>query len=421
MLELAAIFITLTAVLAYVNYRFLGLPPTIGVMAIALTGSVILHVLTLFGLPGWEQRIEAMVSQIDFSNLLMDGMLSFLLFAGALHINLSDLRERRWAIGLLATCGVMVATVLIGFGSWWLFRFFGLNIDLIYCLIFGALISPTDPIAVLGIMRSAGAPKSLETTIVGESLFNDGVAVVVFSVLLTVVQAGEVPSAGEALWLFVEEAGGGILFGLLIGWIAYRMVKSIDQYQVEVLITLALVIGGYTLATYLHVSGPISMVVAGLIMGNQGREFGMSEKTRENVDSFWELIDEILNAVLFVLIGLELVLLPFSWLYVEIALCLALLILAVRFITVGPPMLLVRFWRTELPKGTVPILTWGGLRGGISVALALSLPVGEERNLILNLTYLVVLFSILVQGLTIGKLVKRVCGKTAPSSAGNGH
>lgn len=421
MLELAAIFITLTAVLAYVNYRFLGLPPTIGVMAIALTGSVILHVLTLFGLPGWEQRIEAMVSQIDFSNLLMDGMLSFLLFAGALHINLSDLRERRWAIGLLATGGVMVATVLIGFGSWWLFRFFGLDIDLIYCLIFGALISPTDPIAVLGIMRSAGAPKSLETTIVGESLFNDGVAVVVFSVLLTVVQAGEVPSAGEALWLFLEEAGGGILFGLLIGWIAYRMVKSIDQYQVEVLITLALVIGGYTLATHLHVSGPISMVVAGLIMGNQGREFGMSEKTRENVDSFWELIDEILNAVLFVLIGLELVLLPFSWLYVEIALCLALLILAVRFITVGPPMLLVRFWRTELPKGTVPILTWGGLRGGISVALALSLPVGEERNLILNLTYLVVLFSILVQGLTIGKLVKRVCGNTAPSVAGKGH
>lgn len=421
MLELAAIFITLTAVLAYVNYRFLGLPPTIGVMAIALTGSVILHVLTLFGLPGWEQRIEAMVSQIDFSNLLMDGMLSFLLFAGALHINLSDLRERRWAIGLLATGGVMVATVLIGFGSWWLFRFFGLDIDLIYCLIFGALISPTDPIAVLGIMRSAGAPKPLETTIVGESLFNDGVAVVVFSVLLTVVQAGEVPSAGEALWLFLEEAGGGILFGLLIGWIAYRMVKSIDQYQVEVLITLALVIGGYTLATYLHVSGPISMVVAGLIMGNQGREFGMSEKTRENVDSFWELIDEILNAVLFVLIGLELVLLPFSWLYVEIALCLALLILAVRFITVGPPMLLVRFWRTELPKGTVPILTWGGLRGGISVALALSLPVGEERNLILNLTYLVVLFSILVQGLTIGKLVKRVCGNTAPSVAGKGH
>lgn len=319
MLELAAIFISLTALLAYVNYRFIGLPPTIGVMATALLFSLLLHGLAMLGLPLLEQRIEALVGRIDFNHLLMDGMLSFLLFAGALHINLADLRARRWAIGLLATAGVLFSTAVIGLGSWWIFGLFGLQPPLIFCLLFGALISPTDPIAVLGIMRSAGAPKALETTIVGESLFNDGVAVVVFTVLLGVLARGEAPGAGEALWLFVEEAGGGILLGALLGALTFALLKSIDQYQVEVLLTLALVLGGYTLATHLHVSGPIAMVIAGLIIGNQGRRHAMSRHTRENLDNFWELLDEILNAVLFVLIGMELVLLPFSAQYLLIA------------------------------------------------------------------------------------------------------
>ncbi|WCR46467.1 sodium:proton antiporter [Stutzerimonas stutzeri] len=416
MLELAAIFVSLTALLAYVNYRFIGLPPTIGVMATALLFSLLLHGLAMLGLPLLEQRIEALVGRIDFNHLLMDGMLSFLLFAGALHINLADLRARRWAIGLLAMAGVLFSTAVIGLGSWWIFGLFGLQPPLIFCLLFGALISPTDPIAVLGIMRSAGAPKALETTIVGESLFNDGVAVVVFTVLLGVLARGEAPGAGEALWLFVEEAGGGILLGALLGALTFALLKSIDQYQVEVLLTLALVLGGYTLATHLHVSGPIAMVVAGLIIGNQGRRHAMSRHTRENLDNFWELLDEILNAVLFVLIGMELVLLPFSAQYLLIALCVTLLILATRLATVGPAALALRAAGRALPAGTVRILTWGGLRGGISVALVLALPASEERNLLLNITYLVVLFSILVQGLSIGRLVRRICRGSSAST-----
>lgn len=409
MLELAAIFISLTALLAYLNYRFVGLPPTIGVMATALLLSLALHGLGLLGLPIAEQQIETLVRSIDFNRLLMDGMLSFLLFAGALHINLDDLRARRWSIGLLATLGVLFSTVVIGLGSWWLFGVLGFGLPLIHCLLFGALISPTDPIAVLGIMRSAGAPKTLETTIVGESLFNDGVAVVIFTVLLSVLARGEPPSPGEAIWLFVEEAGGGILFGALLGAVAYALLKSIDQYQIEVLITLAVVLGGYTLASHLHVSGPISMVVAGLIIGNLARRHAMSAHTRENLDNFWELLDEILNAVLFVLIGMELLLLPFSAQYLLLALCVTLLILATRLAAVGPPVLLLRRLGHSLPAGTVSILTWGGLRGGISVALVLALPPSDERSLLLNVTYLVVLFSILVQGLSIGRLVRRIC------------
>ena len=416
MLELSAIFISLTALLAYLNYRFIGLPPTIGVMATALVFSLLLHGLTMLGLPLLEAQIETLVGRIDFNHLLMDGMLSFLLFAGALHINLADLRARRWAIGLLATVGVLFSTAVIGLGSWWIFGLFGLQPPLIFCLLFGALISPTDPIAVLGIMRSAGAPKALETTIVGESLFNDGVAVVVFTVLLGVLARGEAPGAGEALWLFVEEAGGGILLGALLGALTFALLKSIDQYQVEVLLTLALVLGGYTLATHLHVSGPIAMVVAGLIIGNQGRRHAMSRHTRENLDNFWELLDEILNAVLFVLIGMELVLLPFSAQYLLIALCVTLLILATRLATVGPAALALRAAGRALPAGTVRILTWGGLRGGISVALVLALPASEERNLLLNITYLVVLFSILVQGLSIGRLVRRICRGSSAST-----
>ncbi|WP_407363453.1 sodium:proton antiporter (plasmid) [Pseudomonas luteola] len=413
MLELAAIFVSFTALFAYLNYRFVGLPPTIGVMAIALACSLLLHGLSLAGMPGLEERVEDVMSRVDFNRLLMDGMLSFILFAGALHVDLGELRQRRWAIGLLATIGVIISTLTIGLASRWILQAFEMDLSLIYCLVFGALIAPTDPIAVLGIMRSAGAPKSLEITIVGESLFNDGVAVVVFTVLVGVLQADKVPGFGEALWLFAEEAGGGILFGGILGGLVFWMLKSIDEYQVEVLLTLALVIGGYTLATHLQLSGPITMVIAGLIIGNHGRAMAMSDKTRRNLDTFWTLIDESLNAVLFVLIGLELILRPFDWLYLFIALCLMLTILAVPFMTVAPPLLLVRFWREEMPKGSAQVLTWGGLRGGISVALALSLPAGDERNLVLNLTYLIVLFSILIQGLTIGRLVRHVTEKSS--------
>ncbi|MFQ6575393.1 cation:proton antiporter [Pseudomonas sp. UM16] len=407
MLELVAAFICLTTLLTYLNYRFIGLPPTIGVMVTALFFSLLLQGLSVIGYPGLEDRVQSLMSQIDFNDLLMHWMLSFLLFAGALHVNLADLRNYRWPIGLLATVGVLIATVVIGYLAHWIFALFGWHVSLLYCLLFGALISPTDPIAVLGALRTANASKPLKTTIVGESLFNDGTAVVVFTVLLGIAQLGETPSVSETAILFVREAIGGALFGGLIGYITYRMIKSIEQYQVEVMLTLALVIGGSAMAYELHVSAPIAMVVAGLIIGNLGRNLAMNEMTRRYLDGFWELIDDMLNALLFALIGLELLLLPFSWMHLAAAGVLAVAILLSRLLTVAPAIVMLRRWRT-VPRGTVRVLTWGGLRGGVSVALALSLPAGTERDLLLSITYIVVLSSILLQGLTIGRVVSGV-------------
>ena len=407
MLEIAAVFITITALFAWFNYRFIKLPATIGVMFISLMASLLLIALSHVGFDAITDWAEAWLGQINFNALLMDGMLSFLLFAGALHVDFHKLKRYRYSISFLATIGVVISTVAIGSAAWWLFATFHMAVPYLYCLVFGALISPTDPIAVLGIMRSAGAPEDMEIKIVGESLFNDGVAVVVFTMMLGAATATEALTVTHSAMLFLEEAGGGILLGLVMGYIAYRMMKSIDQYQIEVLVSLALVLGGYTLATHLHVSGPISMVIAGLFIGNRGREHAMSDTTRRYVDGFWELIDEILNAVLFVLIGLELLLIPFEWSYLIVAVPIIGVILVTRLITIGLPMMMLKHWIHYRP-GTTRVLTWGGLRGGISVALALGLPESDYRNTIVMVTYLIVLFSILVQGLTIGGLVQRV-------------
>lgn len=410
MLEIVATFICLTTLLTYVNYRFIGLPPAIGVMVTALLFSLMLQGLSLLGYPGLEDRVRSLIGEIDFNDLLMNWMLSFLLFAGALHVNLGDLKSYRWPIGLLATFGVLIATFVIGTLAFYIFAMFGWHISFLYCLLFGALISPTDPIAVLGALRTANASKPLKTTIVGESLFNDGTAVVVFTVLLGIAQLGEAPTVSATAMLFVHEAIGGVLFGGLIGYAVYRMIKSVEQYQVEVMLTLALVIGGSALAYELHVSAPIAMVVAGLIIGNLGRKLAMNDMTRRYMDGFWELLDDMLNAALFALIGMELLLLPFSWTHLMAASMLAVAILLSRFITVAPAIALARRWR-NIPQGSIRVLTWGGLRGGVSVALALALPVGPERDLLLSITYIVVLSSILLQGLTIGTVVKAV---TAP-------
>jgi CPA1 family monovalent cation:H+ antiporter len=335
----------------------------------------------------------------------MHGMLSFLLFAGALHVNLSDLADQKWVIAILATFGVTLSTFLIGGATWYVLNWIGISIPFIYCLLFGSLISPTDPIAVMGILKTAGAPKSLETKIAGESLFNDGVAVVIFLVLLTIATSDTEMTASHVALLFVEEAVGGIIYGMVIGFLTYYMLKNVNNYQVEILITLALVMGGYALASAIHVSAPLAMVVAGLIIGNHGRQFAMSEYTKEHLDTFWELVDEILNAVLFVLIGLELLVLTFIDDYLLASLLMIPIIVVVRFISVGLPIGFLRFKR-EFSPHVVKILTWGGIRGGVSVALALSIPTGPERELILSLTYVMVIFSIVVQGLTIGKLVR---------------
>ncbi len=404
-----AILISLAAVFSYINYRFLKIPTTIGLLAIALIMSLMIVLLGKLGLP-IEDQARSLLNGIDFNEALMQGMLSALLFAGALHVHLEELVKQKWVVAVLASVGVIASTFMVGYASYFIFGLLGLDIPLIYCLLFGSLISPTDPIAVLGILKTVGAPKSLETKIAGESLFNDGVAVVVFLVLLSFIGSGHGGGQDEldvlgVITLFAQEALGGSIFGLLIGYIAFRMLASIDNYQVEVLLTLGLVFGGYALASALHVSGPIAIVVAGLLIGNKGRKYAMSDKTREHLDNFWELVDEILNAMLFVLIGLEVLVLSFNTQYLLAGLIMIPVVLLIRFISVGVPVSIMKLRQTFTPK-IIRILTWGGLRGGISIALVLTLPAGEYREELLVVTYVIVIFSILVQGLTVGKLIK---------------
>lgn len=403
--NILAILVTLTALFSYVNHRYIGLPVSIGVMLIALAMSLVLIMLDALGL-GLKEQAQTLLGTIDFDKTLLHGMLSFLLFAGTLHININDLAERKWIIGSLSTIGTLLSMFLVGTLMWWVLGWLGVGLPYVYCLLFGALISPTDPIAVLGILKTSGTPKSLRTKIAGESLFNDGIGVVVFILILEVATGSHPASLGHIGRLFAQEAIGGVLFGLGIGYVAYRMLKSVENYQVELLITLALVTGGYALANLLHLSGPIAIVLAGLLIGNQGRLLAMSDKTRQQLDIFWELADEILNAVLFVMIGLEVLVLTFTQQNLLAGLLAIPVVIFVRFIVVGIQVTLLRPLR-EFSPGAVRILTWAGLRGGISVALALSLPLGPERDLILPITYAVVVFSILVQGLTIGSLVKR--------------
>lgn len=402
--SILAILVSLSAVFSYINHRCLRLPNTIGLMLIALLVSLGLIALEPLGI-GLKEDARQLLNHIDFDETLLHGMLSFLLFAGALHINLSDLLEQKRVISLLATMGVVGSTLLVGIVSWCIFRALGITIPLIYCFLFGALISPTDPISVLSILKKAGAPKSLETKISGESLFNDGVAVVVFLVLLSVSKGSQPVTWLSVTGLFIKETLGGVLFGMGIGAIAFFMLKTVDDYQVEILISLALVCGGFALADALHISGPLAIVVAGLLIGNHGRLLAMSQKTRENLDLFWELIDELLNAVLFVMMGLEVLILTFKKEYFVAGLILIPLFILIRFVSVGLPVALLRLFRSFSPHA-VKILTWGGLRGGISVALALSLPASPYREVVIAVTYVIVVFSIVVQGLTIGKLVK---------------
>jgi CPA1 family monovalent cation:H+ antiporter len=404
--EVFALLITLSAIFSYINLRFIRLPTTIGLMLMALFLSLSLVLLGELN-PSIEEGARLLLNKVDFSTTLLHGMLAFLLFAGSLHVNLNELYRHKWVIGWLATLGVVLSTVLVGGVTWLIFNAFGFQLSLLYCLVFGALIAPTDPIAVMGILRKANVPKSLETKIVGESLFNDGVGVLVFLVLYRILLGEHDVTAGEVVGLFLAETVGAILFGLAIGYLSYRMLKSVDHYQVEVLITLAAVAGGYALAERLHISAPIAIVVAGLLLGNHGRVFAMSRQTCEHLDTFWELVDEVLNAVLFVLIGLEVLLLDLSHQYAWVVLLAIPVVLSVRMVSVWIPVSLFRYFKTFSP-GVIRILTWGGLRGGISVALALSLPPGDSRDLILLATYAVVVFSIIVQGLSIERVIRTV-------------
>jgi CPA1 family monovalent cation:H+ antiporter len=357
--------------------------------------------------PSFKEDIALKMDSINFSELLLESMLSFMLFAGAIHIKFKDLNNEKLSILLFSTISVLISTFIIGFASYYLLNFMGIPVQLIHAMLFGSLISPTDPIAVLSILKSAGVSKSLETKIAGESLFNDGVAVVVFITILKLAKPGTDLNISSILLLFGQEAIGGLLLGIVIGYIGYKLIASIDNYQVEVLITLAIVMGGYTLAHYTHVSGPLAMVAAGLITGNHGKSLGMSDITAEYVDKFWELIDEILNALLFVLIGLELLIIQTNQKIVFAAIIILFITLVTRYISVYIPSIAVRL-KERINQKTILILTWGGLRGGISIALALSINPEYNKDIWVTITYVIVCFSILVQGMTIGKFAQKM-------------
>ena len=409
--QIVAALLTLTAVFAWVNHRLLQLPSNVGLLLMGLAASLVLIGFELL-LPNVAifEDLHSFVETLDFSSALLNGMLAFLLFAGALQIDLSMLRDRAWTVGVMATLGVVISTIVIAIAFWAAARILAFPMPFAWALVFGALISPTDPIAVLGVLKQARVAKTLEMDMAGESLFNDGVGVVLFTILLAAATAagsrGGIDFTTLARLFFVEALGGGVL-GLATGYLAYQAMRAIDEYSIEVLISLALVTATYAVASRLHVSGPIAVVVAGVLIGNRGAAFAMSETTQRYLFGFWNLIDEILNSVLFLLIGLEVLVLQFDSSLAPLALIAVPIVLLARFIAVAVPVVLLSL-RQHFVKGTIPILTWGGVRGGISVALALSIPAVAERPLLLAATYAVVLFTIIVQGLSLPAVVKQL-------------
>lgn len=402
-----SILIVIASLFAFLNLKILKLPSSIGIMLIALISSALLVFIGHLFLPKTLAHFSDLISGVDFTDILMGAMLNFLLFAGAIHIHVNDLREQRAPIVIFATISVVISTVVVGYLLYFVLPLLGISLPLIYCLLFGALISPTDPIAVLSILKKAKVNKSLETKIAGESLFNDGIAIVVFTILLSIAKGTyETIDAGTVSWLILKEAGGGILLGLILGFTASKAIKSIDDYIVTVLITLSVVMGGYLIAHQLHISGPLTMVLAGLIIGNVGKKVAMSVPTREYVEKFWELIDEILNAILFLLIGLELMVIPELNKFLVAGLLSFMLVVAARLVSIWLPTRLIAF-RRKFSAQTIKILVWGGLRGGVSIALALSIPATPQKNSVVAITYIVVVCSILIQGLSINKLANK--------------
>ena len=408
--DLIAMLLVLTATFGWVNHRFIKLPNTIGMLVMGLAASLLLIGIEV-SVPevSLYEDLTSLVGKIDFQSTVLNWMLAFLLFAGALHVDLSLLRMRASVVGTMATFGVLISTAVIGLGFWATGKLVGVDISLSWAMVFGALISPTDPVAVLSTLKAVRVPKSLEIDMIGESLFNDGVGVVIFTVILAIAigfQGGDV-NIQDVAELFIVEALGGAVLGLLAGYIAYRAMLAIDDYPIEVLISLALVTGVYSLAAKLHLSGPIAVVVGGLLIGNRGAALAMSDETQRYLFGFWTLIDEILNSVLFLLIGLEVLVLRYNPSFVWLAVASVPLVLLARLLAVAVPVLALSF-RQDFVRGTIPVLVWGGLRGGISVALALSIPEVAEKSILLTATYTVVIFTIVVQGLSLRQLVKRV-------------
>jgi len=402
--QLISLIITLVAIFGYLNHRFIKLPDIIGITAIGLVVSLIVTAIGATN-PAVTEWARVTMRKVDFTEVIFHGLLGMLLFAGSLHVNLADLAGEKWVILVLATAGVVLSTVLVGMGVYYIAPVLGLELPLIYCLLFGALIAPTDPIAVLGLLRDAGVEKSLQIRITGESLFNDGTGVVLFLTLLGLISGSGEPSVPHALWALAREVAGGLIFGIAAGFAGFYLLRSIDSYAVEILVTLSMATAGYSLAEALHISAPIAVVVMGLIIGNHGKRFAMSDRTREQLFSFWELTDELLNLLLFGLIGLEVIALSIVPRDLLPALAVIPIVLLARGISVALPIGALRPLRHFSPH-TIKLMTWGGLRGGISIALALTLPAFPGREFVIAATYVVVIFSILVQALTMGPLVR---------------
>lgn len=403
-----SILIVLASLFAYINIRFLKLPATIGIMIIAILVSVLVRLFGNSFFPETTKDLFNLINQFDFYEVLMGAMLNFLLFAGAIHVHFSDLKEQKIPIIVYSTVSVVISAFLIAALVYYTAPLLGIEVPFIFCLLFGTLISPTDPIVVLGILKQAKVPKRIETKITGEALFNDGVAVVMFAVVMKMAYDPNMDlSFGSISWLFIKEGIGGMLLGALLGFTAAHAMKKIDDYKVSVLITLSIVMGGYLIAHQLHVSSPLAMVIAGLIIGNYGKKVAMSDTTKDYLNKFWELIDEIMNAILFLFIGFELLLLPDISSYMLIGLVAVFIVLLSRMLSILIPLKSI-LRKNTYTKGSLIVMVWGGIRGGVSIALVLSLPSGEYKDLLLEITYIVVLFSIVVQGLTVGKVAKKV-------------
>ena len=414
--ELAAMLVVASALLGWFNHHFLKLPHVIGLTVMGAVAAIGLLVANAFvpwiTLDDW---VAQTLGEMNFTQTLLQGMLSFLLFAGALHVNLERLRADWLPVLLLSTVGVIVSTIAIGLMTWGVGDLLALPIGPIWYFVFGALISPTDPVSVLGVLKDEKVPETLQATVAGESLFNDGVGIVVFTILLDAALTGRDFSFTEGARLFALEAGGGVAMGLVVGWLGYRAMRSMDEYALEVLISLAVVMGGYALCSQLHVSGPLAMAVAGLLIGNHGVTYAMSDITRDYVIKFWELIDELLNSVLFLLIGLEMIALVPGVPHILLGLATIPIALIARALSVS---LSTRAVPAAKPKakGSWSVLWWGGLRGGISIALTLSLPAGHTRDLLLAATFAAVLFSVLVQRATLGRLIEKLRGPEEESA-----
>ncbi|MEM9242812.1 MAG: sodium:proton antiporter [Pseudomonadota bacterium] len=401
-----SLVITLAILLSYLNYRFVKLPSSIAVMSASLLISIVVIVLNWFGISFAKYDLISVVNNLHFRDMLMHFMLGFLLFAGVLSIDMSHLTRKRVEIGVLAIFGTIISAFLIGSIIYFVLLKLGFNLTYPQALIYGALISPTDPIAVLAVFKGIKSLESLSTTLAAESLYNDGIGVVLFLTIYMLAFSSTPPTIGGTVLLFLRQSVGGLVYGLVLGFVVVKLMKTVSDHKITTMLTIGLVFGGYASANFFGFSGLLTMVTGGIMVNNYQRQKTMSVHARQYLNEFWETIDELLNAILFLMIGFEITIIHLSGKLFIATIIAILVVLICRFIAVVLPMSIIGIWKKQM-RFTMSILTWGGLRGGLAVALVLSLPSGDVRDVLLPLTYGVVVFSVLVQGLTVKSLINR--------------